>query len=49
MSYLTKRKRYRNLLERKKIIYKEKEWTDAKNDKTGKKFWKIVNKQRNEE
>jgi len=41
-----KRKRYRNLLKRKKIIYKEKEWINAKNDKTGKKFWEIVNKQR---
>jgi len=44
--YLVNRKRYRNLLEKKKMNYKEKEWIEAKKDKTGKKFWEIINKQR---
>lgn len=44
--YLVNRKKYRNLLEKKKTNYKEKEWIEAKNDKTGKKFWEIITKQR---
>lgn len=45
--YLKSRKKYRNLLEQKKASYKEKEWIEAKKDKSGKRFWEIINKQRN--
>ncbi|XP_025265271.1 uncharacterized protein LOC112638231 [Camponotus floridanus] len=44
--YLVYRKKYRNLLEKKKTNYKEREWIEAKNDKSGKKFWEIINRQR---
>jgi len=44
--YLICRRKYRSLLEKKKTNYKEREWIEAKKDKTGKKFWEIINRQK---
>lgn len=44
--YLEARREYRILIDRKKEEHKEEEWKAAKEDKTGKKFWNLVNRQR---
>ncbi|XP_025837669.1 uncharacterized protein LOC112906852 [Agrilus planipennis] len=44
--YCECKKKYKKIIEDKKRLTLEKDWSEARKDKTGKKFWELINKQR---